>query len=127
MVLSNILTNVRTIPQKRKEDIYENATWKKGYMAEKISNRNFQDNRVKRLTTAQGYSEVNISMPYIPPNKAVLNLRLVKENNVYDYVTKMNEIEREAKRFNYYDPVNQAPQPRGILYDTKSYGIGIME
>lgn len=127
MVLSNILTNVRTIPQKKNEDMYENATWKQGYMAEKIADRKFQNTRIKRLTTAQGYADVNISMPYIPPNKAVLNMRLVKENNVYDYITKMNDIEREAKRFNYYDPVNQAPQPRGILYQTKNYGIGIMD
>ena len=125
MVLSNILTNVKIIPQKKKEDIYENATWKKGYMEQQISNTNWQHNRVKRLTTAQGYADVNISMPYIPPNKAVLNLRLVKENNVYDYVSKMNDMEREAKRFNYYDPINQAPQPRGILYATKNYGISI--
>ena len=126
MVLSNILTNVRTIPQKKKEDMYENATWKKGYMAEKIANRNFQDNRGKRLQTAQGYSESNISMPYIPPNKYVLNMRLVKDNNVYDYVTNMHEMEYQARRFNYYDPVNQAPPPRGILYDTKNYGITIL-
>ena len=123
MVLSNILTNVRSIPQKKREDVYEDATWKKGYMQIQQDKREFSAGRIKRLTTAQGYEEVNISNPYIPPNRYVLNMRLVKENNVYDYVTKMNEMEYQAKRFNYYDPVNQAPQPRGILYQTRNFAI----
>ncbi len=123
MVLSNILTNVRSIPQKKREDVYEDATWKKGYMQIQQDKREFSAGRIKRLTTAQGYEEHNISNPYIPPNRYVLNMRLVKENNVYDYVTKMNEMEYQAKRFNYYDPVNQAPQPRGILYQTRNFAI----
>jgi len=124
MVKSQLLTNVRSINVRNKgEPIYQDASWKKGYVQERQGDASWQSNRLKRLETAQGYANVNISMPYIPPNKSVLNLRLVHQNNVWDYVTKMNEATLEAKRFNYYDPVNQAPPQRGILYRSNDYGI----
>lgn len=117
MVLSNILTNIRTIPVKRKEgSIWANATWKKNTIMEVQSDQNFQAKRLVRLEHAPGYANTNISNPYITPNPNALDLKLVWENNVYDYVMDFRAKEYQAKRFNYYDPVAQGPKPRGTPY-----------
>jgi hypothetical protein len=128
MVLSNILTNIRTIPTKKREgSLWANATWKKNTIMINQSTNNFHAKRLVRMENAPGYANTNISNPYIRPNPNALDLKLVKENNVYDYVMDFRAKELEARRFNYYDPVAQGPKPRGTPYSVGgNYAIALV-
>ena len=128
MVLSNILTNIRTIPTRKREgSLWNNATWKKNTIMVNQSTANFHAKRFVRMENAPGYANTNISNPYIPPNPNALDLKLTRENNVWDYVQDFRAKELEARRFNYYDPVAQGPKPRGIPYSLKgNYTIALV-
>jgi hypothetical protein len=115
-MLSVELTNQRTIPLKRTTNLYGNATWKKNAILEAKYNKKWNANRLHRMTHAEGYQNTNISMPYIDPNSQILDFRLVKENNVYDYWKTQTTGDRVDRLFNYYSAPDNAPPRRLPLY-----------
>ena len=68
------------------------------------------------MTHAEGYQNTNISMPYIDPNSNVLDFRLVKENNVYDYSKTFTTGDRVERLFNYYHAADNGPPKKLPLY-----------
>lgn len=115
-MISVELTNVRSVPIKRTTNLHGNAIWKKNAILEEKYNNKWNANRLKRMTTGQTYQNTNISTPYIDPNSQILDFRLVKENNVYDYWKTQTTDERVGRLFNYFSAPNNAPPKRLPLY-----------
>lgn len=94
-------------PSQPNENIYANATWRKNLKTQEQWEKNWQKNRLSRLTAT--FTNTNISMPYVNPNDKVLNMRLVRENNVYQYAQNMAIQEEQSQLFNYFNLANQQP------------------
>lgn len=124
-MLSKELTNVRVAPGPGKKNPWGNATWKKGYIMEKEAAKEWADERMLRLQTAQSYIASNISHPYTAPNPYVLNMRLVHENPVYNAINKYNKKVNYIHRFTYYDPVAEGPAPKKPLYSGNNFFMNL--
>lgn len=110
------ITNVRVIQNAKVSNIYANAKWKKNRLVEERYNKRWNADRLKRMTNNLNYTNQNIANPYIDPNTNVIDLRLIHENNVYDYNKAFTLQAKVDKRFNYYSPVDNAPPRRLPLY-----------
>jgi len=125
-MLSKELTNVKSIPTRRVENKWANATWKKGYIMDLEGRLSWEANRAKRAATALTYVNSNVSMPYTQPNPNVLNLRLVHENSVYDILRRQERKDNYVRRFSYYDPVLEGPPKRSVPYSLGVYSLNLM-
>jgi hypothetical protein len=117
MTLSQILTGIRNVPVKRVENKWANATWRKGYASQQMAQKEHTlAERYEVMENSQAYNLSNISNPYRPINQNVLKMRLVHENSTYAILSKQKANDKQARRFNYYDPINEAPAPRKTPY-----------
>lgn len=126
MVLSVELTNQRSIPPRKVQNKWANATWKKGYIMNVEGEMAWEKDRQLRAKTALSYVNTNISMPYTQPNPNVLKMRLVHENPVYNIITKQQKKDNYIHRFSYYDPVLEGPPKRKVPYSTGVYSLNLM-
>lgn len=125
-MLSKELTNVRVFTSNnKKKNPYANATARKGYIMQQQDAKNWAANRMLRLTTAQSYNVSNIDHPYTAPNPYVLRQRLVKENPVWDAITKYDQKVNFIHRFTYYDPVLEGPPPKKQLYSGNNFFMNL--
>jgi hypothetical protein len=126
-MLSQELTNIKSVPRRNVKNVYGNATWRKGNILEMEARDTWENNREKRLYGATSYTNVNLSMPYVEPNPYVLKQRLVHENNVYDIITKQLAKVNYIHRYSYFDPVLQGPAPRKVPYSSgQQYSLNLM-
>jgi hypothetical protein len=103
---------------KPQENIYANATWKKNLKVQEQYEKKWEKNRLKRLTSTLNYVNTNISVPYVNPNEKVLNMRLVRDNNVYYYSKNMTLQNDQKHLFNYFHLEDQQPPYKLQPYST---------
>lgn len=123
-MISPELTNVKVGRKTNSKNPWGNAVWRKNYIMQEQDAKKWAADRILRLQTAQSYVVSNM-VPFQPPNQYVLDMRLVKQNNIWDAQQKFDRKTDYIHRFSYYDPVEEGPPPKRKLYSGNNFFMNL--
>lgn len=119
---SNELTNIRSIPMPKPAT----PTYTSGYILEQEYNKQWNAERLDRFKSATNYFQSPLNPVYIPPNKNVLDLRMISNNNLQQTIMNSQDLTRQVNRTTYYDPVLQGPPMKRSLYSGNNFYVNLM-
>jgi hypothetical protein len=119
---SKELTNVRSIPLPAPGL----RTCCSGYIMEQEYNKQWQNDRMERLKEGTNYFQSPLNPIYIPVNKNVLDLRMIRNNNLQQTLMDMQSLTRYVNSHTFYDPVLEGPPMRRNLYSGNNFYINLM-